>query len=225
MCRWFNSAPGHHRSFRSPALLCATAFCRVVVPAGIGEHVPLSASRGLALAAINLLMTLRHSSSWDWRDERSDRRRRPYAITETAMSKTRGTGLLLVRTDINAEVEAESDRWYDKEDIPRLLQVPGFLSAGRCAGRKGGPKIPRHFKNSKISTRCAVPRGSTSSHIGRRPTGGDRNESGRRTFLRNTFRQIFRLYGPDRSNRGDGSFSAMGRLNVSTAIEEEFNAW
>ena len=141
------------------------------------------------------------------------------------MSKTRGTGLLMVRTDIDAEFEAECDRWYDKEDIPRLLQVPGFLSAGRCAGRKGGPKIPRHFKNSKISTRCAVPRGSTSSHIGRRPTGGDRNESGRRTFLRNTFRQIFRLYGPDRSNRGDGSFSAMGRLNVSTAIEEEFNAW
>ena len=222
MCRWFNSAPGHHRSFRSSALLCATAFCRVVVPAGIGEHVPLSASRGLALAAINLLMTLRHSSSWDWRDERSDRRRRPYAITETAMSKTRGTGLLLVRTDINAEVEAESDRWYDKEDIPRLLQVPGFLSAGRCAGPKGGPKIPRHFKNSKISTRCAVPRGSTSSHIGRRPTGEIGTSGSTDLPAQHVSSDLSLLC---RSNRGDGSFSAMGRINVSTAIEEEFNAW
>ena len=138
------------------------------------------------------------------------------------MSKTRGTGLLLVRTDINAEVEAESDRWYDKEDIPRLLQVPGFLSAGRCAGPKGGPKIPRHFKNSKISTRCAVPRGSTSSHIGRRPTGEIGTSGSTDLPAQHVSSDLSLLC---RSNRGDGSFSAMGRINVSTAIEEEFNAW
>jgi len=46
------------------------------------------------------------------------------------MAKTRGTGLLMVWTDIDAEFEPEFNRWYDEEHLPRLLQIPGFLSAG-----------------------------------------------------------------------------------------------
>ena len=56
------------------------------------------------------------------------------------MTRTRGTGLLMVWTDIDPEFEAEFNRWYDDEQIPRLLQVPGFLSAGRYSAVKGGPK-------------------------------------------------------------------------------------
>jgi len=56
------------------------------------------------------------------------------------MSKTRGTGLLMVWTDIDHEFEAEFNRWYDEEHISQLLRVPGFLSAGRYAALKGGPK-------------------------------------------------------------------------------------
>ena len=52
-------------------------------------------------------------------------------MSKTTTSKTRGTGLLMVWTDIDAEFEAEFNRWYDEEHVPRLLQVPGFLSAGR----------------------------------------------------------------------------------------------
>ena len=51
------------------------------------------------------------------------------------MTRTRGTGLLMVWTDIDPEFEAEFNRWYDDEQIPRLLQVPGFLSAGRYFGQ------------------------------------------------------------------------------------------
>ncbi len=56
------------------------------------------------------------------------------------MAKTRGTGLLMVWTDIDPEFEAEFNRWYDDEHIARLLQVPGFLSAGRYIAVKGAPK-------------------------------------------------------------------------------------
>jgi len=57
------------------------------------------------------------------------------------MAKTRGTGLLMVWSDIDAEFEAEFNRWYDEEHVPRLLQVPGFLSAGRYVARsEGQPK-------------------------------------------------------------------------------------
>ena len=61
-------------------------------------------------------------------------------MSKTGMSKTRGTGLLMVWTDVEPEFEAEFNRWYDEEHISRLLEVPGFLSAGRYMALKGGPK-------------------------------------------------------------------------------------
>src|SRR3979411_1409829 len=56
------------------------------------------------------------------------------------MAKTRGTGLLMVWTDIDPEFETEYHRWYDEEHIAHLLAVPGFLSAGRYVALKGSPK-------------------------------------------------------------------------------------
>src|SRR5688572_1479909 len=56
------------------------------------------------------------------------------------MAKTRGTGLLMVWTDIDPDHEAEYHRWYDEEHIAHLVSVPGFLSAGRYEALKGSPK-------------------------------------------------------------------------------------
>jgi hypothetical protein len=47
------------------------------------------------------------------------------------MAKTRGTGLLMVWTDIDPEHEAEFNRWYDGEHIPILLRNDGWLGARR----------------------------------------------------------------------------------------------
>ena len=44
-------------------------------------------------------------------------------IEEGAMAKTRGTGLLMVWTDIDPEFEAEFNRWYDEEHLPRMLSM------------------------------------------------------------------------------------------------------
>ena len=41
------------------------------------------------------------------------------------MAKTRGTGLLMLWTDIDAEHEAAFNRWYDEEHLDRLLAVRG----------------------------------------------------------------------------------------------------
>ena len=56
------------------------------------------------------------------------------------MAKTRGTGLLMLWTDIDAEHEAAFNRWYDEEHLERLLAVPGFLSASRYVALRGGPR-------------------------------------------------------------------------------------
>ncbi len=46
------------------------------------------------------------------------------------MAKTRGTGLLMVWTDIDAEHETEFNRWYDEEHLPRLLECRGSSAPG-----------------------------------------------------------------------------------------------
>ena len=55
------------------------------------------------------------------------------------MAKTRGTGLLMVWTDIDPEHEAEFNRFYNEEHMARLAQVPGFPSGGRYVALRGGP--------------------------------------------------------------------------------------
>jgi len=111
-------------------------------------------------------------------------------MSETTTSKTRGTGLLMVWTDIDAEFEAEFNRWYDEEHIARLLEVPGFLSAGRYRAVKGGPKYLAMYE------------------------------------LRNAYRQIFPVHThPVEQTVAMAPFLQMGRIDVSSAIEEEFNAW
>jgi hypothetical protein len=49
--------------------------------------------------------------------------------------------ILVVRTDIDLEVEEEFNRWYDMEHIPNLLKVPGVSDAKRGKLYDGkGPK-------------------------------------------------------------------------------------
>jgi len=117
-------------------------------------------------------------------------------MSKTTMSKTRGTGLLMVWSDIDAEFEAEFNRWYDEEHISRLLEVPGFLSAGRYTAIRGGPKYLAMYELE------------------------DHN------VLRNAYRQIFPIHtNPIEQTVAMAPFLQMGRIDVSAAIEEEFNAW
>jgi hypothetical protein len=40
--------------------------------------------------------------------------------------------VLVVRMDVDPQVEEEFNRWYDTEHIPMFLKVPGVLSARRA---------------------------------------------------------------------------------------------
>jgi hypothetical protein len=55
------------------------------------------------------------------------------------MPKTRGTGLLMLWTDVDKEYEAEFNRWYNEEHIHHLLKVPGF-QRGALRGAVGRAK-------------------------------------------------------------------------------------
>jgi hypothetical protein len=144
----------------------------------------------------------------------------------TAMPKTRGTGLLMVWTDIDAEFEPEFNRWYDEEHIPRLLQIPGFLSAGRYSALQGGPKYLAIYEledHNVLRSAAYLDTLKYQPSPQRQRTGTSRIG---RNFLRNAYRQIFPVHThPIEQTAPLAPVLQMGRIDVSSAVEEEFNAW
>jgi hypothetical protein len=142
------------------------------------------------------------------------------------VAKTRGTGLLMVWTDVDAEFEAEFNRWYDAEHIPRLLQVPGFLSAGRYSAVKGAPKYLAIYEledHNVLRSSAYLDTVKYQPSAQRQKTGTSRIG---RDFLRNAYRQIFPLHShPIEQTAPMAPALQMGRIDVSSAVEEEFNAW
>jgi hypothetical protein len=145
---------------------------------------------------------------------------------EAAMPKTRGTGLLMVWTDIDPEYEGEFGRWYDEEHLPRLLQVPGFLSAGRYQALKGGPKYLAIYEledHNVLRSSAYLDQVKYQPSPARQTTGTSRIG---RNFLRNAYRQIFPVHSdPIEQTAPMAPVLQMGRIDVSSAGEEEFNAW
>jgi hypothetical protein len=142
------------------------------------------------------------------------------------MAKTRGTGLLMLWTDVDPEYEAEFNRWYNEEHIERLLTVPGFLSAARYRALKGSPKYLAMYELEEPS----VLRSSAFlDEVRYRPSPWRTRASGGhvgRNFILNAYRQIF----PTRTNpieltMAPARYLQMGRMDIPAHIEEEFNAW
>jgi hypothetical protein len=142
------------------------------------------------------------------------------------MPKTRGTGLLMAWTDVDPAHEHEFNRWYDEEHIGRLLDVPGFLSAGRYRALRGGPKylamyeLEDHNVLRSAAFIDTVRYQPSARRLVTSPSATGRN------FLLNGYRQIF----PARSHPADNPtelprYLQMGRIDVMASMEEEFNDW
>lgn len=142
------------------------------------------------------------------------------------MAKTRGTGLLMVWCDIDAEREAEFNRWYEEEHIPLLLSVPGFLSAGRYSALKGGPKYLAIYE---LEDHNVLRSAAYLDTVRYQPSAQHQSigtSRAARNFLRNAYRQVFPVHShPIEQTRGMAPFLQMGRIDVPAAVEEEFNDW
>jgi len=66
------------------------------------------------------------------------------------MAKTRGTGLLMLWTDVDPEHEAAFNRWYGEEHLDRLLAIPGFLSAARALTDSTAPGAGQRIFNNRV---------------------------------------------------------------------------
>jgi hypothetical protein len=142
------------------------------------------------------------------------------------MAKTRGTGLLMLWTDVDPEFEAEFNRWYDEEHIHHLLSVPGFLSAGRYVALRGGPKYLAMYELEDVSVLRTA---AFLDDVRFKPSPWRTKASGGhvgRNYILNAYRQIF----PARTNPAEltmapSPFLQMGRMDIPAHMEEEFNDW
>lgn len=142
------------------------------------------------------------------------------------MAKTRGTGLLMVWSDIDPEYEAEYHRWYDEEHIAHLLAIPGFLSAGRYVAVKGGPK---NLALYELETHEVLRTAAFLDEVRFRPSARRVGASGGtigRNYLINGYRQILPVHtDPIEMTQGPAPFLQMGRIDIPAAVEDEFNDW
>ena len=142
------------------------------------------------------------------------------------MAKTRGTGLLMLWTDVDPEYEAEFNRWYNEEHIQRLLAVPGFLSAGRYVALKGGPKYLAMYELEEANV---LRTSAFLDAVRYKPSPWRAKASGGhvgRNYILNAYRQIF----PARTNPIELTmemprYMQMGRIDIPVHMEEEFNDW
>ena len=58
--------------------------------------------------------------------------------------------LLIVRIDVEPEMEEEFNRWYNEEHIPTLLKVPGVLWGKRAINTGPGPKYIAVYEHENI---------------------------------------------------------------------------
>ena len=142
------------------------------------------------------------------------------------MAKTRGTGLLMVWTDIDAAYEADFNRWYDDEHVPRLLNVPGFLSAGRYIAVKGGPK---HLAMYELEDHNVLKSADFLDTVRYKPSPGRSKISGGhagRNYIINAYRQIFPARTqPIENTMAPAPYLQIGRMDIAQSMEDEYNAW
>jgi hypothetical protein len=92
--------------------------------------------------------------------------------------------LLIIKTDVDLEMEEEFNRWYNEEHIPNLLNVPGVLSAKRGLNLDKGPKYIAVYEHENIDVQ--------KSHAYKQAIETDWTRR-IRPHLRNVTREIYQL--------------------------------
>ena len=135
----------------------------------------------------------------------------------------KGSGILLVFTDIDPKYEEEFNAWYDTEQLGSLLTLPGFLDAARYVAVKGGPKYLAAYELSSVDalkTRELLDFRAHPSPWSRRisPTAIGRN------VARTLGTQIFPP-SPELMERALPPALQIGRMSVPESVDREWNEW
>ncbi len=136
-----------------------------------------------------------------------------------------GEGLLMVMTDVDAEVEIEFNRWYDERHIPNMLSVPGVLNARRFRALQGKPNYLALYE-LRDTTVVARPEFRRVSAL--YPEADPRTRemfSNFRNPVRGVYRQILTLPQPEPQDLSGAKVLMLRALESDPEHEEEFNDW
>ncbi len=144
---------------------------------------------------------------------------------ERYMTKKKGTGLLMVWTDVPADKEEEFNRWYNEEHLAERLSVPGFLSAARYEAVKGGPKHLACYELESV----AVLESGAYNRVRAHPTEWTRRCSPEvigANYIRNIYALIHpKTVTPEVAQSDMAPALQIGRMDVPPEIDDQFNAW
>ena len=141
------------------------------------------------------------------------------------MVEKKGTALLLVFVDIDAERDADFNAWYNDEHVGDLLSFPGFLNAARYQALKGGP---RYLASYELESVDAL-KSAEYLNFRRNPSQWTQRIS-ISTKGRNYSRIVCtQIYPTENDSHGLGRGMApaiqVGRMDVPTEIEAKYNEY
>jgi hypothetical protein len=140
-------------------------------------------------------------------------------------TKKKGTGLLMVWTDVPADKEKEFNRWYNEEHLAERLAIPGFLSAARYEAVKGTPKHLAYYELESP----AVLESAAYKRVSEHPTDWTKRVGPNAiatTFIRNVYTMIHpKALTSAVEQSGMAPALQIGRMDVPAAVDSEFNTW
>jgi hypothetical protein len=141
------------------------------------------------------------------------------------MANKKGTGLLMVWTDVPADKEEDYKRWYNEEHLAERLAIPGFLSAARYEAVKGQPK---HLAYYELES-AAVLESEAYKRVSANPTAWTKRSGPgtiATTFIRNVYTMIHpTALTPAVAQSAMAPALQIGRMDVPPEIDADFNTW
>jgi hypothetical protein len=139
------------------------------------------------------------------------------------MVKKKGSGLLMVFTNVDSEHDFEFNKWYVEEHLPERLSAPGFLDGALYQATKGSPRYLAIYELESVAAmetpeylRMSQNPTDWTKRIG--PSGVGRG------VVRNICSQISPAESdPDTMGRGMAPALQVGRMIVPEEIEEKYN--
>jgi len=141
------------------------------------------------------------------------------------MANKKGTGLLMVWADVPPEKEKDFNRWYNEEHLAERLAIPGFLSAARYEAVKGSPKHLAYYELESP----AVLESAAYKKVSANPTEWTKRfgpQAVATAFIRNVYTVIHpKTVTPQIARSEMAPALQIGRMDVPTEIDAEFNTW
>jgi len=139
------------------------------------------------------------------------------------MTAKKGDGLLMVYSDVPAELDEEYNRWYNEEHIDQLLSIPGVLSAARYQAVSGGPKYLASYELASVE----VCQSEAWKQMIEHPTEWSQRMSPSvigTAFISNLYHRIYpATLSEETAQAGMSPVILCGRMSVPEAIDAQFN--